>query len=151
MVPTASVDFVAYFARYDATAMLGTWPSAVAGSAMVRVSSWAPHRMSHPWGRAGWATVANHVEAAAVVMASASCAASRAGGIRSPSWVVASRRKMAWKWTRPRAWNSATLAYDSCTFPAPAILAALASWRRMAMVVRRHSSGAWAFQTTAPL
>ena len=27
---------------------------------------------------------------------------------------------MAWKWTRPRAWNSATLAYDSCTFPAPA-------------------------------
>ncbi len=151
MVPTASVDFVAYFARYDATAMLGTWPSGVAGRVMVRVSSWAPQRMSQPLGRAGWATVANHVEPAADVMAAASCAASRAGGTSSPSSVVASRRKMAWKWTRPRAWNSATLAYDSCTFPAPAALAARASWRRMAMVVRRHSSGAWAFQTTAAL
>ena len=56
---------------------------------------------------------------------------------------------MAWKWTRPRAWNSATLAYESCTFPAPAAFAALASWRRIAMVVRRHSSGACAFHTTA--
>ena len=53
MVPTASVDFVAYFARYDATAMLGTWPSGVAGRVMVRVSSWAPQRMSQPLGPGG--------------------------------------------------------------------------------------------------
>ena len=89
--------------------MLAAWPPA-AGSWMVRVSSWAPQRMSQPPGRAGWATVANQVEAVAAWMASSSCPVPRAGGMSWPSLVVASRRKMAWKWTRPRAWNSATLA-----------------------------------------
>ena len=70
-MPTASVDLVAYLARYEATAMLASWPPA-AGSWMVRVSSWAPHRISQPPGRAGWATVANHVEAAAAWIASSS-------------------------------------------------------------------------------
>src|SRR5262249_30676742 len=54
----------------------------------------------------------------------------------------------SWKWTWPRRWNSATLAYDTLTRVSDG-LPILSRWRRGAMTVRRHSSGAWAFQTTA--
>ena len=57
---------------------------------------------------------------------------------------------MAWKWISPRRWNSATFAYDSLT-RTPCVLAILASWRRTVMTVRRHSSEACAFHTTAAL
>ena len=73
------------------------------------------------------------------------------GMVRSGWWgSMPSRRKMAWKWIRPRRWNSATLANDTRT-RAPWGLASLSTWRRMAMTVRRHSSPQWAFQTTEAL
>src|SRR5215469_18554576 len=110
--------------------------------------------MSHPLGLAGWATVANHVVAAAELMTLAMTSAVIAGGggmVRS-GWTgsVPSRRKMAWKWIRPRRWNSATLANESRT-RAPCGLASLSRRRRMPMTVRRHNSGAWAFHTTEAL
>jgi len=61
---------------------------------------------------------------------------------------------MAWKWTTPRRWYSATLAKEMRTWAASALLVSPA-WRardrRKVMVNRRHSSGAVALNKTAPV
>ena len=65
-----------------------------------------------------------------------------------------SRRMMAWKWTTPRRWYSATLAKETRTWAASALLVSPA-WRarvlRRVMVKRRHSSGAQALNRTEPV
>src|SRR5215469_4814991 len=146
--PTGSVDLVAYLARYEATATSVTSPSSV--SLTTRGSTWAPHVMSQPFGLTEWATVANHTAAAAAWMRSATTSAVKmgGGGMTRSGWTGSwpSRRKMAWKWTWPRRWNSAALAYDSRGTGTSWVLASLARRRRMAMVVRRHNSDAWTFQ-----
>ena len=80
----------------------------------MRGSTWAPQVMSQPLGLAGWATVANQAEEATWRMRSASTSAVMAGcgGMVRSGWAGSwpSSRKMAWKWIRPRRWNSATLA-----------------------------------------
>ena len=125
---------------------------AAAGSGMwtVRVSSWAPQRMSHPCGRAGWGTVANQVDAAAAVMAAASCSASRAGEASWPRLVGGVQAEDGVEVDQAAGLELGHLGVGELDFPGPGGLAARASWRRMAMVVRRHSSGACAFHTTAP-
>jgi hypothetical protein len=65
-----------------------------------------------------------------------------------------SRRMMAWKWTTPRRWYSATLAKETRTWAANALLvspARRARARRKVMVNRRHSSGAQALNKTEPV
>jgi len=65
-----------------------------------------------------------------------------------------SSRMMAWKWTTPRLWYSATLAKEIRTWAANALLespARRASVLRSVMVKRRHSSGAQALNKIAPV
>jgi hypothetical protein len=61
---------------------------------------------------------------------------------------------MAWKWTTPRRWYSATLAKGTRTWAANTLLVSPA-WRaralRRVMVKRRHSSGAQALKRTEPV
>jgi hypothetical protein len=65
-----------------------------------------------------------------------------------------SSRMMAWKWTTPRRWYSATLANETRIWAASALLVSPA-WRasvlRRVMVKRRHSSGAQALNRTEPV
>ena len=61
---------------------------------------------------------------------------------------------MAWKWTRPRRWYSATLANDTLTCLANARRVSpawLARVRRRARVKRCHSAPACACHSTAPV
>jgi hypothetical protein len=65
-----------------------------------------------------------------------------------------SSRMMAWKWTTPRRWYSATLAYETRTWAASALLVSpvwRARVRRSMMAKRRHSSGAQALNRTEPV
>ena len=80
-----------------------------------------------------------------------------AGGGRHVSGCVgegaASSRTTACTWTRPRAWYSATRVKASRTTLASwrtGRPASRASWRWMAIVVRRQSSPTEAFHRTAP-
>jgi hypothetical protein len=61
---------------------------------------------------------------------------------------------MAWKWTTPRRWYSATLAKETRSCAARALFVSPA-WRaiigRKVMVKRRHSSGAQALNRTEPV
>src|SRR2546421_11361329 len=70
----------------------------------------------------------------------------QAGGA-VPGPVGPSRRMIAWKWTTPRRWYSATLAKETRSCAARALFVSPA-WRaiirRKVMVKRRHSSGAQA-------
>ena len=65
-----------------------------------------------------------------------------------------SSRMMAWKWTTPRRWYSATLAKETRSCAARALFVSPA-WRAMTlrrvMVNRRHSSGAQALNRTEPV
>jgi hypothetical protein len=76
----------------------------------------------------------------------------QAGG-SEPGPVEPSRRMIAWKWTTPQRWYSATLAKETRSYAARALLVSPA-WRarvlRRVMVKRRHSSGAQALNTTEP-
>src|SRR5215471_14186151 len=83
-MPAGSVLFVAYLARYEATATSVISPSLV--SLTTRGSTWAPHVMSHPPGLAGWLTVANQAVDATWRISPASTSAVIAGcgwGVRS--------------------------------------------------------------------
>jgi len=65
-----------------------------------------------------------------------------------------SSRMIAWKWTMPRRWYSATLAKETLTWAANAVLVSpiwRARARRKVIVKRRHSSGAQALNSTAPV
>jgi len=77
----------------------------------------------------------------------------QAGGV-APGPLEPSRRMMAWKWTTPRRWYSATLAKETLSWAARALLVSPA-WRaralRRLMVKRRHNSGAQALNSTEPV
>ena len=67
-------------------------------------------------------------------------------GVRGPS-----RRIRAWKWTKPRRWYSATLAYCTVTTSCRRVAgmpSLRATARHRVMVNRRHSSGAHHCHTT---
>ncbi len=108
-------------------------------------------RRAGGWRRPGWSTrtCRRRVVMAAV---SRSVVAQAGGSVAGPSGP--SRRMMAWKWTTPRRWYSATLAKEIRTCWRGALWVSPA-WRararRRAMVKRRQSSGAQALNRTAPV
>jgi hypothetical protein len=74
------------------------------------------------------------------------------GGVVGP--LGPSSRMIAWKWTPPRRWYSATLAKETRIWTASALLVSpvwRARARRRVMVNRRQSSGAQALNRTAPV
>src|SRR6185312_10833511 len=103
MCLVASVDLLAYFARYPATALSVSSPVNLTG----RISSWGPQVIGQPSGLWGCGGVVNFVEATAWVrMWSTSLAVMDAGGASTVSALVgsiASSRIRAWKWISPRA------------------------------------------------
>jgi hypothetical protein len=104
-VPVHSAALVAYLATYAATLVSVTSPLVVTG----RMSSWRPHvraRVGSP-GAAGVVTLTARAAWSMAVVSSAMV--TQAGGA-SAGPAGPSSRMMAWKWTTPRRWYSATLA-----------------------------------------
>src|SRR5215469_16506492 len=120
---------------------------------MGRVSISWPHASVRA-GRPGTAGVVRWTLRAAWSIAAVSRAAVDhvGGAVVGPAGP--SRRMMAWKWTTPRRWYSATLAKERRTWAVSALLVSPA-WRardrRKVIVNRRHSSGAQALNSTAPM
>lgn len=127
---------------------IGEFPLVVIG----RVSCSRPQR-SVRVGRPGAAGVSRWMASAAWAMAEVSRAtvAQVGGAVEGPA--EPSRRMAAWKWTTPRRWYSATLAKETRSCAARALLVSPA-WRaralRRVMVKRRHNSGAQALNKTEP-
>src|SRR2546421_7787519 len=101
----------------------------------------------------GASGVSRWVASAAWAIAAVSTSMVAQAGGAEPGPVRPSRRMMAWKWTTPRRWYSATLAKETRSCAARALFvipARRARVRRKVMVKRRQSSGAQALNKTEP-